>query len=328
MAMPRALPIAIIVTTLFVSACGAASDKSVVSSSTTASQPPTPSAATPDSDYAAIPRTNILLRPPTGMRVDASLPGLSRGAGSRTSVLVIKQPVKGKSPQDALTEIADAFRGDKATAQGLDMGEVRNLTVADRPAVAVSGTQQAGGATFAKAFVVVAAGDEIVMMNGSIEQGDPLTADALLEVLAGARWSETVAPGGFGFDLTAAPGYQRGGGSGAITFVLGEGTDAAKLIAAPSIGAAAVPADRRRQAATERFATLPHSPSLQSTQEVQIAGKPGFELTGRTGEGRTVYAVMLFTDSGYILLTGDFDPAKHSDQLPAFRAMAQSIVLQ
>ena len=326
--MPRALPIAILLTSRFASACSAASDKTVGPSSTTASNPPTSSTVTPDGDYVAIPRTNILLRPPTGMQVDASLPGLSRGAGSRTSGLVIEQQLRGKSTQDALTEMSNAFRGDKSKAQGLDMGEVRNLTVAGHPAIAMTGTQRAGGATFAKAFVALVAGDKLVMMNGSIEPGDPLAADALLEVLSSAKWGETVAPGGFGFDLTAAPGYQRGGGSGAITFVLGEGTDAAKLIAALSIGATATPTDRRREVATERFTKLPHSPSVQSTQEVQIAGKPGFELTGRTGEGRTVYAVILFTDAGYILLAGDFDPAKHSDQLPAFRSMAQSIVFQ
>ncbi|ANZ35870.1 hypothetical protein BBK82_07015 [Lentzea guizhouensis] len=328
MPVSRALPVAVVVAVL-VAGCSPAGDGAAGPSSTAASGPATSSAAPVEGDdYVAIPRTNILLRPPAGMEVDASLPGLSRGAGSRTSVLVIEQQIKGKSGQDALTEVAGAFRTEKSKAQGLEMGEARNVAVAGHPAVATTGTQRMGGVTFVKAFVALAVGEKIVMMNASVEPGDPLSAEAVLEVLSGARWGQEVAPGGFGFDLTAAPGYQRNEGSGAITFTLGEGVKAARLIAAPSLGVGAVPFDRRRDFANERFGKLPHSPSAESVQEVRIAGKPGFELTGRNSESRTVYMVILYTDAGYVVLAGDFDPAGQPDQLPAFRSMAQSLVVQ
>jgi hypothetical protein len=261
------------------------------------------------------------------MRVDASLPGLGK-PGSRTSVVVLDQAVANKTAEQGLAEISAAFAGDSAKAQGLEMREPRQSTVAGFPALTTTGIQRIQAGTFSKVVVAMVADGRLVLMTGTIQQDDPLSADALLDTLTAARWNKQAAPGGFGFDITAAPGYQRTESSGGLLYSLGSatGTTAPKLIVAPSLGQTAIPAQQRREFAVSRFGSLPSAPKPNSTTEVTIDGLPGFELVGKGSDGRTAYSVVLYPDNGYIVLVGDFDPATHPGQLSAFRAMANSLV--
>jgi hypothetical protein len=281
-------------------------------------------------DFTAIPRTNILLRVPDGMAVDERLSGLGE-PGTRNSIVVTTMPAGEQTPQEMMNEMADGFTGSKAAKQGLELGEVRRLTIAGRPAVVTSGVQRQAGQTYAKAIAVLAADDTVVLISGTAEEDGSLTADDLLAVLTSARWSAETAEGDLGFDLTPAAGYERkDAAGGAVLFTLGgaSGADAPKLLAAPSLGQAGVAESGRRSFAVTRFEGLPAKPAADATTEVEIAGLPGFELTG-TGSrgGETVYAAIVFTDDGYIVVAGDFDPATHPDQLPAFREMARSLVV-
>jgi hypothetical protein len=131
-----------------------------------------------------------------------------------------------------------------------------------------------------------------------------------------------------GIDISPAPGYERQeeGTSGIVVTLGGEtGADVPKLLASPSMGQDTVEPAQQRAFAAQRFRQLPGKPSEDSTTELSIAGLPGFETVGHTGDGKVVYAVMLFNDDGYILIAGDYDPAQHPDQLPAFRSMARSL---
>ncbi len=280
-------------------------------------------------DFAAIPRTNISLRVPEGMAVDESLSGLGE-PGTRNSVVVMDLPVADKTSQEAVDEMAAAFTGPKAAEQGMEFGEVRRVTIADHPAVVTTGVQRRSGRTYLKAIAVLAAADKVVMITGTAEEDGPLTVDDLLEVLTTARWNAEAAEGDLGFDLTPAAGYVRKDAvGGSVLFTLGgaSGAGVPSLLAAPSLGHAPVEESRRRTFAETRFESLPAEPSADSTVEVDIAGLPGFEVTGVGSEGETVYAVVLFTETGYIAIAGDFDPTAHPDQLPAFRGMARSLVL-
>lgn len=281
-------------------------------------------------EYTAIPRTNILLRVPDGMAVDEKLSGLGE-PGTRNTIVVTNMPVSGETPQDVMNQMVDGFTGPKAAAAGLDLGEVRRLTIAGRPAAVTAGVQRQAGQTYVKAIAVLASDDIVVMISGTAEENGSLTADDLMGVLTSARWSAETAAGDLGFDLTPAAGYQRGDAvGGAVLFTLGgkSGAGAPKLLAAPSLGQAEVAEDRRRSFAVTRFEGLPAKPSAEATTEVEIAGLPGFELTGRGSRaGETVYAAILFADDGYFVIAGDFDPAAHPDQLPAFREMARSLVV-
>ena len=280
-------------------------------------------------DFAAIPGTNISLRVPEGMAVDESLSGLGE-PGTRNSVVVMDLPVADKTPQEAADEVAAAFTGPKAAQQGMEFDEVRRVTIAGHPAAVATGVQRRSGQTYLKAIAVLAAPDDVVMITGTAEEDGPLTVDDLLEVLTSARWNEEAAEGDLGFDLTPAAGYARKDAvGGSILFTLGgaAGKGVPSLLAAPSLGQAAVEESRWRAFAETRFETLPAKPSADSTVEVDIAGLPGFEVTGVGSAGETVYAVVLFTETGYIVIAGDFDPRAHGDQLPAFREMARSLVL-
>jgi hypothetical protein len=259
------------------------------------------------------------------MQVDETLPGLSR-VGTRTGVIVVEQTIAGKEPQAALNEMRTAFSGARATEQGLRMEPMQNVTVAGFQAIAVTGTQKVAGTSFGKAIVAVAADTRMVIMTGTVEEQDPLTAQDILAVLTSARFSLQAAPGGLGFEITPAPGYERGESSAGQIYSLGKGTDVPKLIIAPSQGQTSVPAAQHRQFAVDRFGKLPSAPTPERTSEITVAGRPGFEIVGRDSEARTVYAVLLYTDTGYIVLAGDFDATKHPDQVPAFQAMAKSLV--
>lgn len=295
------------------------------------------SSATPTSpetvagpDYVDIPRTRISLRVPEGMELQPSLPGLGR-PNSRTSVVVLVVPAKDKTPQAAMAEMAGGFTSQKAAEKGLEFGAAQDLEIAGFPAKVITGSQRAGAVTFAKVIAILAVDDSVVMMTGTIEPGDPLTVAELEDVLTAARWSDQVAEGDLGFDLTPAPGYERQSGSTmAMGFTLGgtSGEGAPSLLAAPSMGQERVGEDRRREFALNRFDALPAKPSADQTEEVQIAGRTGFEMIGRGSRaGEVVYAVVLYTEDGYVIVAGTFDPAKHPDQVPAFRAMAHSLVL-
>lgn len=323
----RTLPAALLATALATGCAGPVSDTAATSATTTSTTTATPAA---DGEYTPIPGTKVLLRVPEGMQPDSAVSGVGR-PGTRSTVVVTSLPVAGKEPRVALAEIATGFSGAAATRQGMDLGEVRELEVAGLPAVATSGTQRAGGTTYRKVMVVLAAEDGLVMLSGTLEPDDPLSTDDLLQALLATRWAAETAAGDLGFDLTPAPGYERQSGTNStIMLTLGgeSGPDVPKFLATPSLGESPVEAGRHDAFARERFEELPHSPEVESAADVEIAGLPGVELTGHNSRGAVVYAVLLFTETGYLVMVGDFDPDLHADQLPAFREMARSLVLQ
>ncbi|GAA1315161.1 hypothetical protein [Saccharothrix xinjiangensis] len=281
------------------------------------------------SGHVPIPRTNVLLRLPDGLEVDPSLPGLAR-PGANTSVVVMSQPLVDTTPEEAREEMADGLSGPKARLQGMDMDEPRELDVAGHPAIAVTGEQLASGAVYRKAIVALFTEKTFVMMTGTIEPGDPLTANELLTTLTDARWSDETAAGDLGFELTPAPGYQRqeGSTSSVIITLDGEtGPNAPSLVAAPSLGDNPVEEGEREEFARKRFTKLPSTPQVESVTEVEVAGLPGFELTGSNRAGVVTYGAVLFTEVGYLVITGRFDPDLHPDQVPAFQEMTRSLVL-
>jgi hypothetical protein len=289
------------------------------------SAPPTATSSTapPDADHQAIPRTRISLPVPAGLHVEASLPGLAR-PNSRTSVLVIEKPAE--SPRDAMTKAASGFSGAAAEAQGLKFDAPREQTIAGFPALVTTGSQRASGETFGKAVALIAAVDAVVIITGTLEPGDPLTVAELSAVLADARWSKETAPGDFGFDLTAAPGYERQKSSAGILLTR-DGPQGPKLIAARSLGQTSI--SDRRGFAVQRFNGLPAAPTAYSVTALGVAGLSGFELIGNGKNANTVYMAILYTDSGYIVISGDYPTTeKYSGELAKFLTMAHSLVLK
>lgn len=303
-----------------IAGCGATETPSPPSSSTS---PTATSSTAPDVDHQAIPRTRISLRVPAGLHVEASLPGLAR-PNSRTSVLVIEKPAE--SPRDAMTMAASGFVGAQAEATGLKFDTPREQTIAGFPALVTTGSQQAAGETFAKAVVLIAAEDAVVIITGTLEPGDPLTVAELGAVLADARWSKETAPGDFGFDLTAAPGYERQKSSAGILLTR-DGPQGPKLIAARSLGQSSI--TDRRDFAVQRFNGLPAAPTAYSVTALGVAGLSGFELIGHGKDAKTVYMAILYTDGGYIVISGDYPTTEtYSGELAKFLTMAHSLVLK
>ncbi len=315
------------VVVLLAAGCGGQEDPARPPASSATSGPPPASSAAPGGDHQPIPRTRISLRVPDGLTVDPSLPGLGR-PNTRTSVMVVEQPVAGSgdTPRGALAQMMAGLTGEKAKTQGIELVPPAEVTVAGFPALVTTGTQRTPEGTIAKAVVVLAAEDVVVIMTGNIQPDDPLKVDELKAVLLDAKWNSQTAAGSMGFDLTAAPGYQRQQSSAGLVFAL-DGKQGPMLVAAPSIGKAELPADRRGFA-VGRFGELPSKPSADSVNEVEIAGLKGFEIVGKDSAKKTAYGVMVFTETGYIQIAADFDSAKYGDQLPAFRAMARSLVLK
>jgi hypothetical protein len=127
-------------------------------------------------------------------------------------------------------------------------------------------------------------------------------------------------------EITPAPGYEPMSDTvDVIGYTLDGaiGPDVPKLIVGP--GHRWVDVDDRRTFAVERFGQLPPEPVPDTTTDVRIAGLPGLEMVGRGNDEKTVYGVVLFTDSGYILVAGDQPERYDPDQLPAFRTMARSL---
>jgi hypothetical protein len=290
--------------------------------------PMTPRGVLEAKGYVVIPRSNVALRSPKGFVVEASIPGLAR-QGSRSTFLVFQAKSSYNDPQAVVDDAMAVFKDEQAVArQGIEFDSVTRLEVDGRPAVGATGTQTAQGAQFNKAVVEFASEGYLVTMTATLETGDPVSAADALAVLRQARWASKAAAGGFGFAIAPAKGYQKVASSVALSYTLNgdSGPGVAQFLAQESKGA--TPASGRREAARARFAALPGSPEPTSEREVEIAGRPGWELTGAGKEfGREthVYAAILFTDDGYVLLVGTFDPDRYpTDQVPAFRSMARS----
>jgi hypothetical protein len=263
------------------------------------------------------------------MQVEPAMPGLIR-PGTRTSVLVLDQQRSPTDPNKYLDEMETGLRDQaRGVRRGLQFAETQRTEVAGHPALTATGTQTVGPATFDKVVVVIATEDAVVWLTGTLERGDPLTPDELLTVLRDARWTGQRAPSGLGIDITPAPGYQHVPSSGLVMLTLGgaTGPDVPVFIAARSLDKRTVPTDERRQVAEDQFSQqLFHgNPSPQTVSEVMIAGLPGWELVGRSATDVT-YAVILYTDDGFVTLTGRQPIGGHpDDQLPAFRQMARSL---
>jgi hypothetical protein len=320
---------AVLAATLAVSGCNGSDVRDKPAAGTTPTAAEISSTTAANGNHVAIPRTRVLLRVPDGMVVDPALPGLAR-AQSHTSVVVIEYPLAGATAAQVLDQMAAGFSGDQAAAKGLQMGTVEHSSVAGFPALTATGTQQAAGLRVGKAIVTFVAEDAVVILTGNVEPGDVLSPSDLLAVLVDARWSHTPAAGDLGIDITPTAGFQRQPGTSSITLTLGgaTGSGVPKFLAAPSLGKSGVAPDQRRAFAEARFRELPYKATLDTTTEVHIAGLPGFELLGRASDGRTVYAVLMFATDRYIIMTGDFDSARYPDLLPAFRTMANSLVVR
>ena len=283
--------------------------------------------------YVVIPRTNVALRPPDGFVVDASLPGLVRTDAHSSFHVVQAESPSDDDPAKVVDELAAGFEDEQATAQkGLRFDSVKRFSVDGRPAVGAVGTQTARGTEFNKAVVTFVSDGFFVSLSATLATDDPLSAADALAVLREARWSATAGEGGLGFAITPAKDYVKQESSAGLTYTLnGEsGPGVALFLVSPSLGAQPIPPADRQEAARARFAALPGKPVADAEDRVTIAGLPGWEFTGtgkENGLARTYYATVLFTDDGYLVLAGTFDPAKYPDQIKAFKSMARSLEL-
>ncbi|RZS39005.1 hypothetical protein EV193_104216 [Herbihabitans rhizosphaerae] len=276
-----------------------------------------------------IPRTRVSLRVPAGFMVDGRMPGLCR-AGTSSGVIVVESALHGKTPEQAMEKMAAGLRR-RPNPQGLEFDSVDRGTVAGMPAVLATGVQRISDQTFGKTTVAFAAPDAMVIMTGTLQYGDPLPIAELSAVLRDARWGDRAAPGDLGYDIRPAPGYTRMINSAGLSFTLGgrQEMGVPRFVVHRSASDVVLPEESRRQFAEQRFGQMPGSPAVGTINAKAVAGRSAFEITGQSAEkGLTMYAVIVFDGKRYILMSGGFDPAKHPDQLPAFRAMADSLVIK
>lgn len=324
MVKPRQRVAVLLLLAIFLSSPTACSrDKS--SSGTTASASSTPAGA--PADYQQIPGTRVSLRPIDGLQLDPSLPGLAR-PGSLTSVVVVdQQQSTGQSAEQVLAEIETSLRDrERASGDGLQLGEPRRTEIAGLPAVVVSGTQNRAGVMFLKVLATLAPPDSFVTITGTAEQDGPISDKQLVALVSDARWSDQRAPSDLGIAVTPSAEYQEVATSGSIQLSLGgrSGPEVPVFLASPSRGFGnAVPPPARRQFAGRRFGQLPGNPAPGQVTDVTLAGLPAIEIVGESAE-EIVYAAMVFTADGYVLMTG-LQPKSQPDQLEAFRQMAQSL---
>ena len=295
--------------------------------------PATAPAALKAKGYAVVPRTNVALRPPKGFVVEASLPGLAR-PGTLSSFLVIQSSSPYDDPNDVIDELAEGLEDEAAgAAQGLEFASQERFSIDGRPAIAAVGTQKARGMRFNKAFVAFPSEGQLVMVTVTLAPDDPVSAADAVEVVRAARWSTKAGRGSLGFVVTPAPGYVKQPSSAGLGYTLkgASGPGVAQFLVNPSLGTGPIPAGERRDLARTRFGSLPGHPVAGSAAGVTIAGLPGWEFTGtgeEDGRERRYYAAVLFTDAGYLILAGTFDPDRHDDQIGAFRSMARSLELR
>jgi len=289
-------------------------------------------AASESGSYVDIPRTNLALEPPEGFKVDERLPGLSR-PGTLSAFLVIQSAAKAENPETVLDGLEAGFKDEARTArQGVKIEKTERFEVEGHPAVAATGSQTARGTEFAKAVVAFPVDGNLVIATATLEADDPVSAQDALDVLRRARWSEQSAGGSASLTITPAKGYEEKQTSAGLLYTLDGRTGAGvpTFTVIPSFSGGETPKSQRRDSARGRFEQLPGNPSVETERSITIDGVSGSELTGsgsENGRAREYYTVILFTQDGYVIAVGTFDPAAHPDQRKAFERMARSLKL-
>ncbi|WP_232667286.1 hypothetical protein [Pseudonocardia sp. TRM90224] len=289
-----------------------------------------PPTSAPSTGHLPIPRTRVAIKPPDGMVVDETLPGLAR-TDVATTVRVIETARDPNEPAPKVVEqVAGGYRSEaQANLADLKVASIREVQVAGFPAVAVEATQAVQEGILGRAMVSIVSNDSIVLLDGTIAPGDPLTPAALLTSLLDARWLDVAAAGSLGFDLTPAAGFKRLPSSTTIAVSLDGSTapGAPLLVAsAPNIQAPIAAADRKIFA-EQQLESLTGEKAYDSATPIEVSGLTGWEMLDR-GPGLSVYLVVLFAGDWSLVLAGSFDSKVHPDQVPAFQTMARSVVLR
>jgi hypothetical protein len=280
--------------------------------------------------YVVIPRTNVALRPPDRFVVDDSLPGLSRPDGhDYTSIVVEQRQTPYDDPDKAAGELAAGLKND---GPRIEWKSVERVTVDGRPAVAAVGTEKANGETYKKAFVGFPAEGFSVMLTATLEPDVPTSAADALAVLRDARWSTTTARGDVGFAVKPAKGYDKLATSSGIAYSRGKAKAGVPLFVGKAMNTATtVDENEWWEVGREAFAGITGDATVDTEQQVTIAGIPGRELIGsgtRNGRKSKTYVVVLFLDGRVLTLAGTFDPDRYPDQIRAFKSMAHSLRLR
>jgi len=277
-----------------------------------------------------VPGTHVALVPPDGFTTATGYPGFQHVA-SGSSIVITELP----GPYD---QVVAGFTQEAFAAQGVEVHGRTEVTLEGRPALLIEARQQAQGITFGKWILATGTDELTALLNSNYPEsettiGESLRAALLAASFDPARPSDPAAA--LSFTITPSPPLVFGGAfsNGAVYNTSGTIPSAdplePTLAVAPSLGAA--PVGDAEAFARQRLEQTPliKDIAIEATSPVTVAGLDGVEIVAAAkhevgNDALVVYQVLLVTEEGYVLLSGQCRLAERDVCLGAFRSTTET----
>lgn len=281
--------------------------------------------------YVAIPGTHVSLKKPAGFANAPDFPGFQQKA-SMASVMVTELP-------PPFAQATAGFQKQTLAGRGLTLLSRESRPLASAPGLLLHLTQRATGLTFEKWIYAFGDARQTVLVTATFPKEAAAKFSASLKAtVVGARWDRARAVDPFGdlrFRLTAQPPLQFAHRVGNMLLFTEGGRfpqpspNAALFVAGYAL--ADVAPDDKKAFSLKRLAQQPvRDQTVLGTQSVTMGGLSGYESTAtghdaKTGTPLTLYQVMLFEGRTYFLMFGITGHGRAKQNVPLFRATAQTL---
>lgn len=261
-------------------------------------------------EYINIKGTKISLIPPKGFTNGVNFLGLQQNeSGSSIMILDIPGPY---------TEISSGINKENLLSKGIEVSNIENLTINSRPAIFVTGIQNAYGNIYTKFILIFGTNNETIMINGVYPEnmkdvGDEIKKSILTVFYETDKKINPFDTLDYTIDVSETKlKFAKSMSNSLIFSVDGQApttsNDKSNLIVAKSFSE--ITTEDKKLFCINRLKQNPiEIKNIEYTKEITIDGVSGYEIYAKgknkkTGETENIYQVVLFSDKLYYILLG------------------------
>lgn len=261
-------------------------------------------------EYINIKGTKISLIPPKGFTNGVNFLGLQQNeSGSSIMILDIPGPY---------TEISSGINKENLLSKGIEVSNIENLTINSRPAIFVTGIQNAYGNIYTKFILIFGTNNETIMINGVYPEnmkdvGDEIKKSILTVFYETDKKNNPFDTLDYTIDVSETKlKFAKSMSNSLIFSVDGQvpttSNDKSNLIVAKSFSE--ITTEDKKLFCINRLKQNPiEIKNIEYTKEITIDGVSGYEIYAKgknkkTGETENIYQVVLFSDKLYYILLG------------------------
>lgn len=284
----------------------------------------------PPSTYTSFSTAGIKLIKPDGFEVAEKFDGFQQ-ASTQSSVIVMTIP-------GPFVEVTKGFTPGELKSQGMKLRSKQNVSIDGNKGILINLHQAAYGTKFIKWVFAFGNETETKIITATFPQSKAAKLSTILKsVLLTAKNDVTSPTAGSDVDFNISPSnklkFTRSMNRAVMYTKDGEipakSPEDPLFIVAPSLSEATIV--DKKEFANRRLAQTKSIKinSITSTNPITIDGFDGYEIVADAKDIAsdtpiTIYQVMLFDDSSYILIQGLVGTKVVNEYLPEFKAMAES----